>query len=257
MADLARDDAIGRVQAATESGWSYVAWSGEAVHALEGDPFGGSATTGPELRLDDVRLLAPVAPGKIVAAAVNYVSHAIRRDPPEKPELFYKPISSVIGPGRQVVLPDDADIVEAEGELVLVIGRRAKHLTPETAAQAIFGYTCGFDISARNFQRADRHFWRAKGSDTFSPIGPRIARGVPGPDVALTTRINGEVKQQTTVGEMIFSPLELLVFASRYITFEPGDLFYTGTPGVPPGIVSGDDLRVDIDGVGALTMTVA
>jgi 2-keto-4-pentenoate hydratase/2-oxohepta-3-ene-1,7-dioic acid hydratase in catechol pathway len=247
------EGALGRVR--TAEGWSYVIWRDGVARAAGGDPFAGGLSEGAGVSANE--LLVPVQPGKIVAAAVNYVSHAIRRDPPEKPELFYKPVSSLADPGTEVVLPTDADIVEAEGELVLVIGRRAKHLTPETAADAVFGYTCGFDISARNFQRADRHFWRAKGSDTFSPVGPRIARGVPAPDVKLTNRINGEVKQETTVGDMIFSPVDLLVFATRYITLEPGDLFYTGTPGVPPGIVAGDRMELTIDGVGALGMTVS
>jgi len=249
-----RPEAIGRISGPGGQA-DYVAWTGEAAHRIVGDPFSGDLTVGEEV--DATSVLAPVRPGKIVAAAVNYVSHAIRRDPPEKPELFYKPISSVADPETQVVFPSDADIVEAEGEIVLVIGKRSKNLTPENAADAIFGYTAGFDISARNFQRADRHFWRAKGSDTFSPIGPRIVLGAPAPEVALTTRINGEVKQETTVGDMLFSPVELLVFATRYITLEPGDLFYTGTPGVPPGIVSGDRLEVELTGVGPLRMTVA
>jgi len=250
-------DAIGRVRAEESPGWRHVAWVGDQAHLLASDPFAGDLRLGEPVDVSGADLLVPVAPRKIVAAAVNYVSHAIRRDPPEKPELFYKPVTSLADPGTKVVFPAGADNVEAEGELVLVIGRRAKNLTAENAADAILGYTAGFDISARNFQRIDRHFWRAKGSDTFSPVGPRIALGAPSPDVTLVTSVNGEEKQRTTVGDMIFSPVDLLVFASRHLTLEPGDLFYTGTPGVPPGIVSGDAISVELDRVGTLRMDVA
>jgi 2-keto-4-pentenoate hydratase/2-oxohepta-3-ene-1,7-dioic acid hydratase in catechol pathway len=248
-------DSVGRLRR-PDGAPALVGWRGDTPHLIEGDLY-SSAVAGETITVGEGELLAPAAPGKIVAAAVNYVSHAIRRDPPTKPELFYKPISSLIGPGDQVVLPPDADIVEAEGELVLVIGKRIKNVSVDDAAAAIFGYTCGYDISARNFQRADRHFWRAKGSDTFSPVGPRIALGAPDPSVRLVNRINGELKQETTVADMIFSPAELVSFASHYLTLEPGDLFFTGTPGVPPGIVSGDRLDVEIDGVGTLSVTVA
>lgn len=250
-------DAIGRVRAEETPGWRYVAWVGEQAHVLTSDPLTGGFELGGVTDVRPSDLLVPVAPRKIVAAAVNYVSHAIRRDPPEKPELFYKPVTSLADPGTQVVFPDGADDVEAEGEIVLVIGRRAKNLNRDDAEAAILGYTAGFDISARNFQRIDRHFWRAKGSDTFSPVGPRIALGAPSRDTTLVTTVNGEEKQRTTVGDMIFSPIDLLVFATRHVTLEPGDLFYTGTPGVPPGIGSGDDISVTLDGVGTLRMGVA
>lgn len=250
-------EAIGRLKSTEASGWSYVAWAGEQSYALQGDPLAGDMRLGGRVDVEESDLLVPVEPTKIVAAAVNYVSHAIRRDPPVKPELFYKPISSLASQGTTVVLPPDADIVESEGEIVLVIGKRAKNLTVENAAEHILGYTAGFDISARNFQRGDRHFWRAKGCDTFSPVGPRIRLGAPSKDVALVCWVNGEEKQRTTVGEMIFSPLELLAFATRYITLEPGDLFFTGTPGVPPGIASGDAIAVELDGAGTLRMNVA
>ena len=254
---LGTTEAIGRRKSTHPSGWSYIAWAGEQSYALQGDPFAGDLRLGERIDVDESDLLVPIKPTKIVAAAVNYVSHAIRRDPPAKPELFYKPISSLTSQGTDVILPPDADIVESEGEIVLVIGKLAKNVTVETAAEYILGYTAGFDISARNFQRGDRHFWRAKGCDTFSPVGPRIRLGAPSEEVALITRVNGEEKQRTTVGEMIFSPLELLAFATRYITLEPGDLFFTGTPGVPPGIVSGDAISVELDGAGTLRMNVA
>lgn len=250
--------AVGRVETPDAVAPEWVGWDADDVtYNLEGSPLTDGIVAGKAREFDPSRLTTPVDPPKIVAAAVNYVSHAIRRDPPTKPELFYKPISSLIGPGRKIVLPGDADIVEAEGEIVLVIGHATKNVSVAEAENAIFGFTAGFDISARNFQRADRHFWRAKGSDTFSPVGPRIRLGAPPYGALLTTFVNGEEKQTTTVGEMIFSPAELISFASQYLTLQPGDLFYTGTPGVPPGIISGDSIDVRIDGVGTLPMTIA
>jgi 2-keto-4-pentenoate hydratase/2-oxohepta-3-ene-1,7-dioic acid hydratase in catechol pathway len=250
-------ESIARIRSSEAPGWRYVAWSDGRAHLLDGDPFAGAIVLGDPIEVDESQLLAPVRPPKMIAAAVNYVSHAIRRDPPTKPELFYKPITSVADPRTQVVFPEGAADVDAEGEIVLVIGKQAKGLTEQNAAEHVLGWTAGFDISARNFQRDDRHFWRAKGSDTFSPIGPRIALGYPDATVTLVTRVNGEEKQRTTVGDMIFSPAQLLVFATRHLTLEPGDLFFTGTPGVPPRIVSGDAISVELDGVGTLAMDVA
>lgn len=249
--------AIGRV-AGDDGQETWVGWDADdASYTLLGDPFDGGPIAGDAVTFDPASLVVPVSPPKIVAAAVNYVSHAIRRDPPVKPELFYKPITSLVAQGGSVVFPDDADIVEAEGEIVLVIGRTTKNATVDEAQRSIFGYTAGFDISARNFQRADRHFWRAKGSDTFSPVGPRIRLGAPAAGVELRTVVNDEERQATTVGDMIFSPAELVSFASHYVTLQSGDLFYTGTPGVPPGIVAGDSIAVHLDGVGSLPMAIA
>ena len=201
----------------------------------------------------EAELLAPCTPSKILAAAVNYASHAIKRAPTDKPELFFKPPSSVIGPGEAIVLPPDAGVVEVEGELVVVIGRTARNVTAAQAGDYILGYTCGVDVSAREWQRADRQFWRAKGCDTFSPIGPAIACGIDPAACTLTTTINGQIAQETSVNALLFDVAELVAFASRHLTLLAGDLIFTGTPGRTPRVVPGDTVTVTITGVGALT----
>lgn len=204
-----------------------------------------------------VEQLPPGEPSLIVAAAVNYRSHAIKRDPTDKPELFFKPPSSVVGPGQPIILPPDAGTVEVEGELVAVIGRTARHVPAEQAAGYVLGYTCGVDVSAREWQRADRQFWRAKGCDTFSPLGPVIATDVDPAGCELTTRVNGTVEQQTKVSELLFDVAELVAFASRHLTLRPGDLIFTGTPGTTPRITPGDVVDVTISGIGSLVNPVA
>lgn len=222
------------------------------------DPFAGPpAPDGDVVDGSAAELLAPCAPSIIVAAAVNYASHAIKRSPTDKPELFFKPPSSVIGPGQQVLLPTDAGTVEAEGELVAVIGRTARRVSVQDAADYILGYTCGVDVSAREWQRSDRQFWRAKGCDTFSPIGPVIATDIDPADCTLTTKVNGTVEQQTDVSELLFGVAELVAFTSRHITLRPGDVIFTGTPGTTPRITDGDVVDVTISGVGSLVNPVA
>lgn len=206
---------------------------------------------------DKVLLLAPATPTKILAAAVNYQSHAIRRDPTDQPELFYKPPSSVCGPGDTIQLPPDANQVEAEGELVAVMGRRTRNVSPAQALESVLGFSCGVDVSAREWQRGDRSFWRGKGCDTFSPLGPVIATDLNPANLTLVTRINGDVRQETTTEMLLFDVAELIVFAARHITLEPGDLIFTGTPGTTPEIVDNDTLEVEISGIGTLRNPVA
>lgn len=227
----------------------------DLVRVLAGSPFEGDPAgrlTDRVFRLAEVRLLAPVIPGKILAAAVNYPSHAINSPVPSKPELFLKPSSSVIGPDEPVIIPAEAGRVDAEGELVVVIGRRARNVRPEEALDYVLGYTCGFDISARVWQRGDRQWWRAKGSDTFSPIGPVIATGLDPAALTLTTRVNGVVRQQSSTGELVFDVPTLIAAISRHMTLEPGDLIFTGTPGETPEIRPGDLIEVEITGIGVL-----
>ncbi len=227
----------------------------DLVRVLAGPPFEGDPAgrvTDRAFRLTEVRLLAPVIPGKILAAAVNYPSHAINSPVPAKPELFLKPPSSVVGPAEPVIIPADAGRVDAEGELVVVIGRRARSVRPEEALNYVLGYTCGFDISARVWQRGDRQWWRAKGSDTFSPIGPVIAAGLDPAGLTLTTRVNGVVRQQASTAELVFDVPTLIAVVSRHLTLEPGDLIFTGTPGETPEIKPGDVIEVEITGIGVL-----
>ena len=238
---------------------SYGLLEGESVRALGGDLFGEHEVTGPDLALADVRILAPVRPGKIVAAAVNYQSHvpsgkAVLRDEeaPEIPQLFLKPSSSIVGPGDTIVLPDGAPRVDAEGELVAVIGRVCRSVSEEEALDFVFGYTCGNDVSARHWQRDDLQWWRAKGSDTFSPVGPAIVSDLDPNDLRLRTILNGEEAQASSTSQMIHSTAKLVAFASQVMTLDAGDLVFTGTPGVPPKLNDGDVVEVDISGIGVL-----
>ncbi len=239
---------------------SYVVREGDLLNLVSGDIFGEHEVTSESVPLAGVSLLAPVIPRTILAAAVNYPSHVpsakavIDKDEaPPIPQLFLKPTSSVIGPGDTIVLPEGAPRVDAEGELVAVIGRTCRKVSPEAALDHVFGYTCGNDVSARHWQRDDIQWWRAKGSDTFSPLGPFIATGLKPQDLELRTRLNGEIAQETNTSALIHGVAELISFASQVMTLEPGDVVFTGTPGVTPRLNHGDEIEVEIEGIGALS----
>jgi len=238
---------------------SYGLCEGDGIRPLKGDIFGEHETPGGTMPLASVTLLAPAVPSKILAAAVNYPSHvpsarAIvgKEDMPAVPQLFLKPPSSVIASGETIVIPEGARRVDAEGELVAVIGRRCKDVPADKALKHVFGYTCGNDVSARHWQRDDIQWWRAKGSDTFSPLGPVIVTGLDPANLLLRTRLNGEVVQETNTGAMIHSLAELVSFASKVMTLEPGDLVFTGTPGITPKLDGGDVVEIEIEGIGVL-----
>jgi 2-keto-4-pentenoate hydratase/2-oxohepta-3-ene-1,7-dioic acid hydratase in catechol pathway len=238
---------------------SYGIVEGDRITPIEGDLFGNHKRIGDPLDLASVQLLAPVVPPKILAAAVNYPSHVAtaraivnKDEAPSVPQLFLKPSSSVIGPGETIVLPLGARRVDAEGEMVAVIGRTCRKVTANRALDYVFGYTCGNDVSARHWQRDDVQWWRAKGSDTFTPIGPYIATGLDPADMGLRTIVNGEEKQATSTSALVHSLAGLVSFASQVMTLEPGDLIFTGTPGVTPTLNDGDVVEVVIEGIGAL-----
>jgi 2-keto-4-pentenoate hydratase/2-oxohepta-3-ene-1,7-dioic acid hydratase in catechol pathway len=237
--------------------WGQV--EGGRVRPFQGDLFGEHHLLDEVFSLDAVTLLAPVRPGKIVAAAVNYPSHVAgsqritgMAEAPPEPALFLKPSSSVIGPEEAIVLPGDAGRVDYEGELVAVIGRRCRAVAVEEALDCVFGYTCGNDVSARRWQRDDLQWWRAKGSDTFSPIGPFIASDVNPADAELRTRLNGREVQATNTAMLVHDVAALVSFASRTMTLEPGDLVFTGTPGETSPLSDGDVVEVEIKGIGVL-----
>ena len=243
---------------------SYGMVDGDHVTPIEGGLFGSHRPAGSALPLANVRLLAPVVPPKILAAAVNYPSHVTsakaivdKDEAPSVPQLFLKPSSSVIGPGDTIVLPAGARRVDAEGEMVAVIGRSCRRVSAAQALNYVFGYTCGNDISARHWQRDDVQWWRAKGSDTFAPIGPYVATGLDPADMELRTLVNGEEKQATNTSALIHNLAGLVSFASQVMTLEPGDLVFTGTPGVTPTLTAGDVVEVSIAGIGVLRNTVA
>lgn len=192
-------------------------------------------------------------PGKIVAVGRNYAEHAREHgaEVPAEPLLFLKPPSAVIGDGDTIVLPPQSARVEHEGELVAIVGARLDHASPEAALAAVAGYTCGNDVTARDLQHSDSQWTRAKGFDTFAPLGPAVVVADPA-GLTITTRVNGEVRQQARTAEMVRGVGELLAYISGVMTLEPGDAVFTGTPaGVGP-LRDGDVVEVEIDGIGVL-----
>lgn len=214
--------------------------------------------------LTDVNILPPCNPTKVIAVGKNYVNHvkemAERHDEepvmPEFPFFFLKPPSSVIGPGDPIVFPDEAQQVDYEGELGVVIDRRCRKVPPEDVSDYIKGYTCVNDVSWRDWASRENQWFRHKGPDTFCPIGPFIQTTASG-HVQVETRVNGEVRQSSSTSDMVFSVEELISEASQYVTLEPGDVVATGTPsGVGP-LQPGDVVEVDVETVGTLENRVA
>lgn len=228
---------------------------------LAGDPFATPArgwSLGEPLELSSDRLMAPLAPGKVVAIGRSYRDHALELDNPvpDEPILFLKSPGSVIGPGESIELPPESSRVEFEGEIALVVGRRLCRASPAEAAAAIFGVTCACDVTARDLQRRDPCFSRAKSFDTFCPLGPAIRLGASCESLELVTRVDGAERQRAAVTEMIWRPEELLAYASRMMTLEAGDLLLTGTPaGVGP-LADGQLVEVEVAGVGVLSSPV-
>ncbi len=199
-------------------------------------------------------LLPPVRPGKIVGIGRNYVEHAreMENPVPSEPLLFLKAPSAVVGPLAPVVLPLESQRVEYEGEIALVVGERLRRATPEEAARGLLGVTCACDVTARDLQRKDATFARAKSFDTFCPLGPAVRIGGDLEDLTVITRVNGVERQRGHARGMVFGIVELLVYASRMMTLEPGDVLLTGTPGGVGPLAGGDLVEVEVSGVGVL-----
>ena len=228
----------------------------DTITELKGGLFDAPEPTGRSLPLASVKLLAPCEPPKILAVGLNYRSHLGNRPAPNVPGIFLKPTSSIQRPGGPIVIPEGALDVHYEGELVIVIGKTLTKATREEAIAAIFGVTCGNDVSDRNWQRGDGkdlQWWRAKGCDTFSPFGPYIVTGLNYADLALETRLNGEVVQSQRTSDLIFDIPEVIRFISQWVTLVPGDIIYTGTPGETRRMKQGDVVEVAVEGVGTLT----
>ena len=213
--------------------------------------------TGERLDAAAVRLLAPTEPRSVVCVGLNYASHLNGRPIPDPPTLFFKPLSSLAGPGQAIVLPRGAGRVDPEGEIVIVIGRTLKGASREEALAGIFGYTAGNDVSAREWQRADGQWWRAKGSDTFGLFGPGIVTGLAHDAIELRTRVNGGDVQHAWSNELIRDIPEIVRYISAVMTLLPGDIIYTGTPGEPRPLIPGDVVEVEITGLAPLRNVVA
>ena len=235
---------------------AYGAVEGDLVKQLTATPFEDYQVTDHAHPLSEVKLLAPVVPGKIVAIGLNYKSHLGDEKAPEVPEPFYKTSSSVIAHDEDIIIPREAIEgslnVQEEAELTVVIGRRCKRATREEALDYILGYTCGNDVSARPWQFNDLSWWRGKSSDTFAPLGPFIVTGLDPSNLAVLARVNGKTVQDATTADLIHDVPSIIEFVSRTVTLEPGDVIMTGTPGQPVDIHPGDTVEIEIEGVGVL-----
>jgi 2-keto-4-pentenoate hydratase/2-oxohepta-3-ene-1,7-dioic acid hydratase in catechol pathway len=227
----------------------------DKVGDIEGDPFGEYRRVPVDRPLGDVRLLAPCIPGKIVCVGRNYAEHAkeFGNELPKVPLIFLKPPSAVTNPGDAIILPRQSRQVEHEAELVVVIGKRGHGITAEKARDFILGYTVGNDVTARDLQTSDGQWTRAKGFDTFCPFGPWIDTDFDPADALITCKVSGQPRQLASTRDMIFGVGTLIAFISSVMTLEPGDLVFTGTPaGVGP-ITDGDEVLVEIEGLGTLS----
>jgi 2-keto-4-pentenoate hydratase/2-oxohepta-3-ene-1,7-dioic acid hydratase in catechol pathway len=227
----------------------------DAVRVLQGTFFEDPIPTGEEVPLDDVRLLAPVLPSKVVCLAKNYAEHAAEfgGDVPEEPLTFLKPSTSVIGPGDPIPLLPVSRRVDYEGELAVVIGRLARRVRTEDAFRYVLGYTCGNDVSLRDLQAKDGQWTRAKGFDGSCPLGPWVETELDPNDVRIETRVNGETRQFATTADMVFGVGTILEFITTFMTLLPGDVIMTGTPEGVGKLEPGDRVEVEIDGIGVLT----
>jgi 2-keto-4-pentenoate hydratase/2-oxohepta-3-ene-1,7-dioic acid hydratase in catechol pathway len=229
---------------------------GDALVVLKGDPmFAGFETTGERVGLEGTRLLAPVIPrSKVVAIGRNYADHAkeLGNDVPAEPLLFLKPNTSVIGPDDAIVLPPQSQRVDFEGELAVVIGRIAKNVPESDAASVIFGYTIANDVTARDLQVSDGQWSRAKGFDTFCPLGPVIETEFEPASQAITTRLNGETRQAGALDQLVHSIPAIIAYASAAFTLLPGDVILTGTPAGVGAMAAGDVVEVSVEGIGVL-----
>ncbi|WIX88447.1 fumarylacetoacetate hydrolase family protein [Amycolatopsis sp. DG1A-15b] len=240
---------------------------GVAFASIEGDgddaqvleiaehPFGQPNFTGKRWPLADVRLLAPILPSKVIAVGRNYAKHAAEfgNDVPSEPMLFIKPSTTIIGPNAAIRRPSGIGRVDFEGELAIVIGQPVKNVPAARAASVILGYTIANDVSARDLQKSDGQWGRAKGFDTFCPIGPWIETSIDASDLALRAEVDGELKQDGRTSDLVHKIPELVEFVSGVMTLLPGDVILTGTPeGVGP-IEGGQSVSITIEGIGTLT----
>ena len=232
----------------------------DTIVGVHGTPFGDHERGDDRWRLDEVTLLPPTEPRTFFCVGMNYASHVEHARArgnanarlPEQPEVGYRANNALIAHGDPIVLPSDVSgLVEAEPELVAVIGRRVRRASRDEARAAIFGWTIGNDVSAREWQYADRTFWRSKNSDTFKPMGPWIVTGVDPADAVTTLRVNGTAVASFATADMIFDAVDFIVAITRYITMEPGDVLWLGADGTG-ALAAGDDVEIEISGIGSL-----
>jgi 2-keto-4-pentenoate hydratase/2-oxohepta-3-ene-1,7-dioic acid hydratase in catechol pathway len=238
-----------------EGAVSFGVIEGDTIAQISAHPFGPIEFTGGRAPLSAVKLLAPVLPSKVVAIGKNYASHAAEMggEVPEQPLIFLKPSTSVIAGGDAIASPPSSERVDYEGELAVVIGRLCRDVPVERAMEVVLGYTCANDVTARDQQKTDGQWSRAKGYDTFCPLGPWIETDVDPADLQITTRLNGEVKQDSRTSMIVHKIPTLIAYITSCMTLLPGDVILTGTPdGIGPMQI-GDTVEVEIEGVGTLT----
>jgi 2-keto-4-pentenoate hydratase/2-oxohepta-3-ene-1,7-dioic acid hydratase in catechol pathway len=247
---------VARLERNGEIGW--FALDGDRARRFDGSPMSGGRPAAAGELWSTADLRAPVMPSKIVCVGRNYAAHAkeLGNEVPKEPLLFLKPPSSIVGPGGAVVIPKESERVEHEAELGVVIGSRLRRATPAQAKDAIYGYTCVCDVTARDLQRKDVQFTRGKGFDTFCPVGPWIETELDPKDLSIRCLVDRQERQSGRTSQMIFDVPTLVAFISNVMTLEPGDLLVTGTPeGVGP-LAPGQELVVAIEGIGELALGV-
>lgn len=248
------------IRYAQDGAVKYGVLENEQIQVITGDIFGDFNVNGEKLSLLDVQILPPVVPTKVVCLGLNYLKHAqeIGFEIPKEPLLFLKPASSVIGYGDVVVKPDGLDRLDYEAEMAIVMAQTCTKVTEADALDYVLGYTCLNDVSARDYQNKDGQWTRAKGFDTFCPIGPVISTDVVDPDnLAIKARLNGKLVQDSSTADLIFKCAETISYISHIMTLEPGDVIATGTPeGIGP-MQPGDVIEVEIEDIGVLKNTVA
>ena len=235
---------------------------GDNIKVIAGEMLDGGAPTGETVALDSVKLLPPMVPETFYAAGLNYVAHikeqaesrGAKPNIPEKPDIGYRANNALIGHNGTIMIPKDAtDLVEYEAELVVIIGKQAKHLSEADTLSCVFGYTIGNDVSERTWQRGDRTFWRGKNADTFKPMGPWIETDVDLDSLRTTVRLNGEETISFETNNMLFGVERYISAMSQYLTLYPGDVIWMGTEGKSPQMKHGDVCEIDITGIGTLS----
>jgi len=224
------------------------------IAEIDGHPFGGVDLTGRTFALGEVRLLAPILPSKVVAVGRNYAAHIeeMGSSVPDEPMIFLKPSTAIVGPGDAIRLPVESEHVDHEAELAIVIGRLCKDVPLERVGEVVFGYTCANDVSARDFQKSDGQWGRAKGFDTFCPLGPWIETEIDPGNLRITCAVGDDLRQDSSTSLLLRDVPTIVAWISHVMTLLPGDVILTGTPsGVSP-IVAGDVVQVSIDGIGTL-----
>ena len=234
---------------------------GREVVEMRGSPFDAYESAGVRWPMDEVKLLVPCVPGTFYAVGLNYLSHireaveamGLKVDVPQQPDVGYRAVNALIAHQEPVVIPRDAtEEVQYEGELAVVIGKEAKHLSEEQALDCVLGYTIGNDVSERSWQRSDRTMWRSKNTDTFKPMGPWIETQVDLERLRTTVRLSGEVVSEFSTNNMIFGVATYISAMSRYLTLHPGDVIWMGTDGPTHNMKHGDVVEVEISGIGTL-----